>query len=286
MELNLNVTGIILSFLTLKHLIEIYKLGNLHMNNVIANYSFDFYDQPIPDDVTLTEFRNMFPLAIGVNLSGRKDLTDGEFIANILPKYNPKSKRERILRINIYDCYCKNLDEAFVPLNGLIHTLNMSWCCKITDAAFAHLHGIRKLYMSWCRNITDAAFVHLRGVHTLDMSFYDQASITDATFANLRGVHTLNMSHCNQAGVTDATFAHLRGVHTLNMSHCDQITDAAFAHLRGVHTLDMLGCRQASITDAAFAHLRGVHTLDIRKCSQLDITNEKFADLGVHRIYR
>ena len=180
-RLNQDVLGIIFSYLPLKQLIGIHNFGNLSMNNAIANYSFDFYDQPIPDDVTLTEFRNMFPLAIGINLSDRDDLRDDEFIANILPKYNPKSKRERILRINISSC--KNLtNAAFVPLNELIHTLDMSNCKQI--------------------GVTDAAFAHLRGVHTLDMSGCNQAGITDAAFAHLRGIHTLNMSGCNQAGIT------------------------------------------------------------------------------------
>ena len=244
MKLNQDVLGIILSYLPLTHLIKIYKLGNLYMNNAIANYSFDFYNEfePIPYDVTLTEFRNMFPLAIGVNLCHRKDITDDEFIANILPRYNPKSKRDRILKINIR--FCKNLtNAAFVPLNGLIHTLDMSNC--------------------WQEGVTDAAFAHLRGIHTLNMSHCRQAGVTNAAFVHLRGVHTLDMSWCTKAGITDAAFEHLRGVHTLDMSYCWQagITDEVFAHLRGVHSLNMRGCIQAGVTDATLVHLQSIKNL-------------------------
>jgi hypothetical protein len=117
------------------------------MNNLIENYSHNHYDQPIPKNLTLTQYRNMFPFAIGINICNRHDITDAEFITNILPKYNPNFKRYRILKINISGC--KQLtNAAFVPFNGIIHTLNMTACKQITDEAFANLSGIHTLIMS------------------------------------------------------------------------------------------------------------------------------------------
>ena len=190
----------------------------------------------------LASWRKSFPKAKAINISGRGDLTDADF----------------------------------VHLRGL-KTVIMDRCTGITDAAFEHLEGIHTLDMSYCRNegITNNAFVHLKGIHTLNMIFCNQAGITDAAFAHLTGIHTLDMAMCNQAGITDAAFVHLKGIHTLDMSQCNQvgITDAAFAHLKGVHTLYMSYCNQAGITDAAFVHLKGIHTLNITRCTQRGITD-------------
>jgi hypothetical protein len=120
---------------------------------------------------SLTKWRAAFPAARAVNVSGRRDLVDADF----------------------------------VHLAG-IHTLDMSGCdqAAITDGAFAHLRGIHTLDMSGCcqATITDGAFVYLRGIHTLDMGYCSQATITDCAFAHLRGIHTLNMHGCRQATIT------------------------------------------------------------------------------------
>ena len=49
--------------------------------------------------------------------------------------------------------------------------------------------------MIYCNQagITDAAFAHLTGIRTLDMSYCNQAGITDMAFAHLAGIHTLDM---------------------------------------------------------------------------------------------
>ena len=145
---------------------------------------------PINDVTTIVEgsleaWRKSFPKAKAINISGREDLVDADFI----------------------------------HLNGL-ETVIMKECTGITDAAFVHLKGIQHLDMESCdqEGITNAAFVHLKGIHTLNMSHCNQAGITDAAFVHLKGIHTLNMSWCNQAGITDAAFVHLKGIHTLDVS--------------------------------------------------------------------
>ena len=66
----------------------------------------------------------------------------------------------------------------------------------IVDADFVHIRGdarvrLHTVNMSFCRSLTDAAFVHLRGIHTLDMRYCRQVTITDAAFVHMRGIHTL-----------------------------------------------------------------------------------------------
>ena len=198
-------------------------------------------------------WRMAFPRARAVNVSGRDDLFDSDFV---------------YIRGDARAC---------------LHTLDMSRCRRVTDAAFVHLRGIQELYMNDCdqATITDAAFVHLRGIHSLNMWGCNQETITDAAFVHLRGIQTLNMSECNQATITDAAFVHLRGIHSLDMGGCYQetITDAAFVHLRGIHSLKMANCTQETITDAAFVHLRGIHTLNMSWCDQPTVTDAAFVHL-------
>ena len=223
----------------------------------------------------IAQWRAANPNAIYANISGRKDLTDEDFVYLRGVKY-----------LNMSRCDQASItDNAFAHLRG-IHTLYMRGCNQegITDKAFAHLRGIHTLWMCNCSQagITDNAFAHLRGIHTLDMRRCNQAGITDAAFAHLRGIHTLEMSGCDQPGITDNAFSHLRGIRTLKISWCNQvgITDNAFAHLRGIRTLDMSCCSQAGITDNAFTHLRGIQTLDMGDCDQAGITGETLYMLG------
>ena len=159
--------------------------------------------------------------------------------------------------VNVSGRHYDIVDADFVHIRGdarvRLHTVNISECLSVTDAAFVHLRGIHTLDMNNCRQITDAAFVHLRGIHTLDMSYCNQATITDAAFVYLRGIHMLNIALCRQTTITDTAFVHLSGIHTLDMSYCNQltITAAAFVHLRGIHTLVTDGCSSAVQAAAA-----------------------------------
>ena len=81
------------------------------------------------------------------------------------------------------------LDADFVHLKG-IKALNMSWCNQagITDEAFKSLEGIHTLNMSSCSQagITDEAFQSLKGIHTLDMRSCNQKSISGTSFIILQ----------------------------------------------------------------------------------------------------
>lgn len=274
-DININALGIwFAKFLKLDQLVSLYNINNSHIIDALASYPFDFYEQFLPYNMTLTDFRRIFPLAIGINLVS-SDIEDDEFINNILPRHDPNNRKfKNILKIDIRGVNTLT-DNAFTVLNTWIHTLDMRRCTQrtITDAAFSHLRGVHTLYMGDCNQstITDAAFVYLQGIHTLDISFCRQ--ITDAAFVHLRGVHTLSMNLCNQQTITDAAFAHLSGIHTLEMWGSDQetITDAAFAHLRDVHTLYMMGCNQATITGGSFCLLNSLKKLNIKYCNETTI---------------
>ena len=88
----------------------------------------------------------------------------------------------------------------------------------IRGDARARLHTVD---MSECHRVTDAAFVHLRGIQKLGMWFYDQVTTADAAFVHLRGIQSLDMPYCNQATITDAAFVHLRGIKSLSMNGCN-----------------------------------------------------------------
>jgi hypothetical protein len=254
----------ILNKLSLEDLIILWTgTTSQQILSTISNNNFDFYDQPIPNHVTLTLFRLIFPRVDSINFMGR-NISDVHFMQSILP----------IRKLNISNCP-QLTDIAFSQLTG-IHTLDISECMQntITDAAFVHLRGIHTLKMSRCNQhtITNAAFVNLVGIKELDMSFCNQPTITDDAFVHLRRIHTLYMSFCRQ---TDAAFVHLRGIHTLGISNCKNITDSAFAHLGGIHTLNMFNCKQ--ITDAAFVYLEGIQKLNMMWCDK--ITDAAFVHL-------
>jgi hypothetical protein len=111
-----------------------------------------------PIQASLALWHTCFPKAIAANVSSRIDLVDAD-----------------LARFQGYDA------------------LDISQCIKLTDTAFTHLRGIRKLIMRQCnkRTITDAAFANLRGITYLDMTDCTQGSITPAAFLQLRGIETL-----------------------------------------------------------------------------------------------
>ena len=155
----------------------------------------------------------------------------------------------------------------------------------VMDADFVHFVGLWELNMRACRVVTDAAFAHLRGIRVLEMSFCWQRDITDAGLAHLAGIQKLSIWRCRQATLTDAAFAPLRGIRVLNMGACTQFTDAAFAHLKGIHTLLMWDCSQPTITDAALAHLKGIQCLVLNWCS-IPFTEVGLAHLrGIARLH-
>jgi hypothetical protein len=267
--------------LKLHEIINLYNTGNEDLRKTISRCPFDFSEERLaPYKITLREFRTMFPLAYGVNISD-SNIIDEEFINYILPRYNdyPNS----IFNIN-------NLRNKDIPRDKRPLKINISKCNNLTDRAFAFGETfpdgknqfsklIHTLYISSCRNITDIAFTYFRGIHTLNMAYCSQNTITNTAFTNLSGIHTLNMQNCYQRTITDTAFTNLSGIQALNMEECYQITDTAFTNLRGIHTLYMSYCNQPTITDAAFVNLRGIHTLWMRWCNQTTITDTAFTNL-------
>jgi hypothetical protein len=204
-NINVNVLGIwFAKFLKLDELIDLSGL-NSHINNALASYRFDFYEQPLPDEMSLTDFRRIFPLAIGINLA-YSEIEDDEFINNILPRHDPNNRKfKNILKINIG--HCNHLtDKAFTILDTWIHTLDMRYCNSITDAGFVHLRGVHTLVMRSCyqETITDAAFTHLAGIHTLNMDVCNQFTITGNSFCLLNSLKKLSIYHCNRTTVNKA----------------------------------------------------------------------------------
>ena len=116
---------------------------------------------------TFTLWRTCFPRAIAANVVGNLYIRDADF-------------------------------KLFRGLSAL----NISWCAGgvhdggglicITEAAFLHLRGIRKLIMCHCTVLlTDAAITQLRGIESLDIGRCRDVQITPAAFLQLRGITSL-----------------------------------------------------------------------------------------------
>jgi hypothetical protein len=74
-------------------------------------------------------------------------------------------KLELLNSSNILNCSLKYL--------GNIHSLNLSYCCKVSDEGIKYLGNCRKLNLYGCYDITDAGLKYLRKVEVLilDISF-------------------------------------------------------------------------------------------------------------------
>ena len=208
---------------------------------------------------SLKKWREDNPDAKEANISGRKDITDADFVY-----------LEGIQRLNM-----KNCDQK-----------------EITDAAFKHLKSVKTLIMFGCnqKEITDEAFKHLENIKELNMEGCDQDTITDKAFENFKNLTKLEMKWCKQKGITDKAFENLKKVIFLDMTGCNQpaITDAAFKNLNSVKYLEMEACSQDGITDKAFSYLRdnGIRSLNISYCKQRGITDKIFEYLEAIRILK
>ena len=97
-------------------------------------------------------------------------------------------------------------DGAFALLAGVRRWLDVSGCSAVTDAAFAHLAGMRALHVSDCGQLTEAFMQHLGGIESLSI-VYD--GVTDAAFAwpAAAGLKSLAVDPCTN--LSDAAFARL-----------------------------------------------------------------------------
>ena len=188
------------------NMIDSNKVRGLCVECRKAVMDFPWMDEESIIKGSVKAWRAAFPVARAVNVSGRNDIVDADFV------HIRGDKRVRL------------------------HTVNMRNCKSVTDAAFVHLRGIQKLNMNCCNQmtITDAAFVHLRGIHTLWMSCCDQATITDAAFVYLRGIHELDIEGCNQMTITVAALVHLVGIKILKTERCSRDVRIAAAQVMDI----------------------------------------------------
>ena len=89
--------------LNIKDLLKLYLTGNKGIIDDIEDTKFDFYDEPIPEKMSLKQFRNIFKSAIGINIEGRQDITDADFqfIRPLLPDTENIMKG---FRLNMRNC--------------------------------------------------------------------------------------------------------------------------------------------------------------------------------------
>ena len=101
-------------------------------------------------------WRASFPCARAVNVSGRGDIVDADFV--------------------------------HIQRDVRLQTVKMRGCGVLVQVlAFVHLREIHTLNMSGCRQATntDAAFMHLRGIHTLNIEDCNQMNITTKLPSNI-----------------------------------------------------------------------------------------------------
>ena len=230
-----DVLTVICLNLTMRDAISLYKIRNKNVRSAIEKTKFDFFDQFMPQLITIKQFRAIFKNAIGIKIdcfNGKLTLTD-ENLECIIPK-------------NLYGA----------PLKGI--RVFLDHCGTITDNHLKYLKGVHTLELFGCRtNISDIGWKYLSGIHTLDIP---DSNITDSGLQYLRGIHTLNIQYCKN--ITDAGLEHLRGIHTLNLRDNMNITDSGLQYLGGIHTLII--DNSWKITNDGLKYISGVHSLSIR----------------------
>ena len=209
------------------------ELCNFKITSRLARDNVDqvrHVDSTKPINCSISQWLKVFPSAITINLSGRINITDNDFVQNQL---------HNIQFLDISDC--PNItDAALVNLN--LKSLNIRNSTGITDAALLKLKNLEHLNISNCPNITDEG---LRGLSKLKY---------------------LNMS--GTPNITDQAFVNLKNLKTLIIKECGNITDLAFEHLINLEHLDMSYCKQDEITDEAFLNLKNIKTINMRQCTQ------------------
>jgi hypothetical protein len=122
---------------------------------------------------------------------------------------------------HIYDLdlsHCGGVTDVSVLGRGSVHTLNITYCNKITNVDA--LQNVRILNLSWCEDITDINPLLREAVHTLNLT--GCSKITDISDISYSAVHTLILSFCN--GIRDISAIRHSAVHTLNLSYCHHLT--------------------------------------------------------------
>ena len=153
-----------------------FSLLSTDTRRFVAEMPWDFYNTPIPNGMSLNQFSNLFPKAVGLCIARRLYIVDADFQAlERMPK---------------------------------LRKLDMSFCNQptITDAAFTHFRNLTSLDMDYCNQptITDNAFTHLINLKRLNMNYCNQPTITDAAFTPILRANLvyLSMTGCDQDTIT------------------------------------------------------------------------------------
>lgn len=162
----------------------------------------------------------------------------------------------------LQDCQ-KITDNALRNIaKGMVHlkSLNLSFCCGITESGLAHLATLRSLQeldLRSCEGIGDEGISHLAvgglNLTSLDVSFCDRIgdSALNHISNGLNHVQNLGLNSCH---ITDEGLCKIaRSLHelrVLNIGQCIQITDQSLAsiseHLTNITNIDLYGCTKVS----------------------------------------
>ena len=153
---------------------------------------------------------------------------------------------------------------------GNVHTLNLSWCDKITDESVKQMVSVHELNLWECRNITDDVVKHLGKIHTLNLMGCNK--ITDESVKHLGNCHKLDLNRCDK--ITDESVKFLGNCHTLHLGNCINVTNDGVKYLGDVTVLHLNGI---NITDEGLRFLGNTHIIDL-DCE--NITDDGLRFLG------
>jgi hypothetical protein len=187
-----------------KDLCNFRTINRLARDNVEQVREVD-YSKPL--HYSIEQFFTLFPNAISINLSGRDDITDADFV-----------HLGQIQHLNISGC--KNITDAAFEHLPRLKSLNISQT-KITDATLLkYKNSLESLNIDYCNNITDNGLMHLTKLKTLSMEAC--GLITDQTFTNLENLEYLDMTYCSQEEITDEAFRNKNKLKRIMMLECTQ----------------------------------------------------------------
>ena len=163
------------------------------------------YSKPL--HYSIQKFFTLFPNAISINLSGRQDITDADFVhlgqiqhLNISGCKNiTDTAFENIPRLKSLNINDTNITDAtLLKYKNSLESLNIDYCHNITDTGLMNLTKLKTLRMKGCGLITDQSFTNLENLEYLDMSYCSQEEITDEAFRNKSKLKAIRMLSCTQ----------------------------------------------------------------------------------------
>ncbi|PIK40287.1 putative F-box/LRR-repeat protein 14-like [Apostichopus japonicus] len=137
-----------------------------------------------------------------------------------------------------------------------LETLNLSFCCQISDTgmiSLSNMSSLKDLNLRSCDHISDLGIAHLaeKGSHfrVLDVSFCDR--IGDGALGHIaQGMDDLDSLSLSSCHITDEGLErlvrNLKGLTTLNIGQCVRLTDRGLTliaeNLRKLKCIDLYGC--------------------------------------------